>query len=242
MSKPNIIYDYAHVILDPSELKSMYGEEYKSEFKNGQLNSARGIFHMSLVNDCVLEMHGIAIPSYGIQELSSDKAIVNSIQRLVGDFGNSLERCFELAKERIIQDSLYFTPNGLYDYSKENKLDGKQVTEWVRHAKDYPFNLKEVLPNDMKLPEGLEVKFVPTFQALRDIDTLSLSIVGSCYTIRGETFANCVENFLAMYEAVTTHINWEEQTRNQIILHQSKKGEHIHSGTIPVAELIFPVL
>lgn len=237
MSKPNISYNHAHITLGANESQSLFGEEYKKEFQNGQLNNAQGVLRLLLVNDCVLEMHGIKIPIFGMRELSSEGAIIDSVKRLLGDFGNGLERSVELAEKRIIQDDFYFTPKGLCDYSRADELERKQVTEWVKYARDYPSNVNELLPDDLRFPKGLEVKFAPTFQALRNLGDYAWKEGNSDY-IGGETFADCVKNFLDMYDAVVAHIDWEERTGNEIRFRQLEKGEHTHTGVISVAELV----
>ena len=235
--KQNIFYDYAHLSLNPHEIYDEKG--WKEKFLNGQFNKYNGLLHM-FVGDCVLEMHGIKIPPSRVKDLSSEKEIINSARRLLGNFENNLEKCIGLAQKGIIQSNLDFTPYGLYDYSKADKLEGKRVTNWIRQAKDYSSDAKSYFPDDIKLPKGLAIEFVPTFQVLRGIDNLGMQNKEGGHIIEGTTFAKRIENFLIMYDAVVAHINWTEQTRKEIIFNQRKNNENRRIRTIPVAELVLP--
>ena len=235
--EPNILFDYATIYLNPSQI--CINENWQTDYKCGQFDSDTGHLNILVMGKYVLNMIGITIPTHGMQELSSKEKIIASAHQIMGDFGQNLERCVKLAKKEVIQDYLGFTSQGLYDYSNKDKLDGKKVTDWVQNARDYSGNPCEGFPEDMELPEGLTIEFVPTFRKLRYIEGLGEK-VGENYTIEGETFAQQVKNFLNMYDAVTSHIDWKEKTERENKLAQMSKGHSICSGTTPIAKLVLP--
>ncbi len=235
--EPNILFDYANMYLNPSQI--CLNENWQTDYSGGQFDSDIGHLNILVMEKYVLEMLNITLPANGMQELSSKEAIISSVHGIIGDFGQNLERCVRLAEEGVIQDSLCFTAQGLLDYSNKDKSGYQKVTEWIRNARDYSSNPSEGFPEDMKLPEGLTIEFVPTFRKLRYMDGLGEK-VGHNYTIKGETFAQQVENFLNMYDAVTAHIDWKEKTEREIRLAQIRKGHSICSGTLPIAKLVLP--
>jgi hypothetical protein len=90
----------------------------------------------------------------------------------------------------------------------------------------------------MENRERVIIKLVPTFQALRDIDTLGRGDGGS-NTIRGETFADCINNFFVAADTVASHLDWVEQERRDVRHTQRGQGRCSVPSDVKVAELIF---
>ncbi len=237
-SEPDISYSYAHFYLEPEETFS--DVNWKADFKGGKFDSFNG--HLSLLfGKYVLDMFGITIPTAGMGKISTEKDIIDSARRLIGSFGSGdLERCVGLHEKSIITDSFYFTRHGLSDYSQKDsrELDFKIVTGRIKEAQDFSDEPWKFLPQGMEGPKGLKVEFVPTFQAMRNVEGLG-GKGGDRYTITGATFAKQVKNFLAMYDLVVKHIDWKNQRTREISKSQTTMpGEH-SSMVVPVAKLIF---
>ncbi len=234
-SRSDICYDCAHIFLNPH--KYFFEEGWKKEFEKGKLNTKQGFLELKVQEDYVLQMCGITVPLFRRGNLLSKEAIIDSVKRLLGDFGDDLNRYKELAQKGIVQDDLYFTPNRFFDYSK-----GDQVTKEIQKAKDYSANPEEYFPKEIKLPEGLSIEFVPTLKAMREIDVSVKEEKHYCNFIGYKTtFAEAVHNFLKMYDLVSAHREWERQEENKIILNRIRNHQHTSHKIIPIAKLVLPV-
>jgi hypothetical protein len=231
MPEPNIHFDYAHILLSD--------EGCEDEFKEDRLSKS-GCLTIMIGNNRFLEMHGVTIPTYGREKLSSEKDIIASAGRIVGDLEDNLEKYAGLSNEGIVQGDLYFTSEGLYDYSRAGELEGKRVTEWIRHAKEYPSTLKELLPKSVEGRDDAIIKIIsPTFQTLKDINTLERKS-GDMNVITSPTFAEGISNFLTMYDAVASHLQWRSEEENKLRREHRKRGEMYNEDKVKLAELIIP--
>jgi len=231
----DITFSHAHIYLTPDEFP--IGTGWREKSQGGKLDKPAGLFKLS-INDFLLEMHEIEIPLSAIDKLSSDEAIIESAKRLVGDIKSPLEEYNALAATKAVQDNLYFTSLGLFDYSMAEEFNKKSMGEIVAEARCRSENPKEAFPN-ITLPKGSMVQFVPTFQALREINTLGPKS-GDRYTIEGSTFAKSIENYLTMHQTVTTHLAWKEEAIIKRMRSRHRAGEQITHEPISVAELVFP--
>ncbi len=217
MSEPNISYEGICLFLNSKE---EYMEElFENVLKGGRLfeEDERGIY-IAIQDKCIANVYGIQTPFSLRGKLSSDDAIFDSALRLVGDFGNNLERLTLLSEEgKICQDNLYFDKRGFPDYSNEKHFDFKKVTEWVKLAQDYTHAENKDLPDDMEKPEREIFGLVPTFQSLRDLKNLGGKRMDTRgYFIVGETFAQSVQNFFDMYDATLNHVGWLKKRESMI--------------------------
>lgn len=185
-----------------------------------------------------------------IRKLSKEK-IIGSIQNLLGDIEPSLERCAKFFKDEKVSPVLVFMPEGLADPSDnwrnassdsphEEKFP-KHITTLVNDAKNYETSL----PKSLEIPEGISIEYVPTFQKLKEmpvpkeivyynLPSISLRATKVYNVITGETFADCIDNFFTMYEAVEKHKSWETQERQRL------KAQGIENPVPKVARLILP--
>lgn len=238
MFEQNIIY--SHAILYLNTEACLLEEELKTLSDTPKFNDSNKDISMS-VNNLVLEMNDIYIPLFARKDLSSNKKIFNSVKRLIGDFGKNLERCVELAKEGVIQNSFYFMGDkGLCDYSYADKLGSKKVSEWIVKAGEYSSDVRNYLPEDMKIPQGASIEFVSTFQKLRSLGSLIKKHEGSrtWYTIPCKTFAEGVENLLKMYDTVEGHRGWIKKEESRINFEWRQRNYEGEMGKVYVSKLV----
>ena len=238
--KPNILFDSANLYLNPDDMVA-FGSTWRDDFREERFVPESGSLDMIVEEDYFLEIRGIKIPTYGMEDLSCKEGVVNSARRLIGDLDPALERYVNLLEKDVVQDDLYFTPNGLCDYSKSNSFDlqGKSVGEWVSSARNLSECPRIYLPNEIKLPENSSIEFVPTFQALREIHDLNGKNSSDRFFIKGSTFSESIQNFLKMYDTIVAHVNWKEETERMVRHNDSYKSKVSPSqGYAYVGELV----
>lgn len=238
MLESDISYGYAHLFLKPKE---EYGGDFDDVFSEG-VKFSDSINRVNLLVDekYILEMHGISIPLSKLGKLSSKELIVDSVKKLIGNFDGKLERCVELVNRGIIQDNFSFSNDGLYDYSRKNTLHGRSVTDWVWVAKNYLSKLNELSScYSMKMPKNAEVRVLPTFENISAVDGLGKEYEmhpkeeNKRFFIEGETFAGCVMNFLNMYDAVDSHLEWLRIKERENMLSGSSEKVYLSELVVP---------
>jgi len=233
---PKILYDWLTLGLSPDE--SFFSVEHKEKVNKGIINESRA--HLSIhLGDYLLEISGISIPLSDVKTFTSRENIFNSARALVGDLG-SLKRYSQLAQQKVVQDFLQFTQNGLLDYSYGESIGGKKVTDWISFASKYSSEVKDYFPRGIELPKDSRIEFVPTFQTLRDLGGLVYEGTdkGKVSSISGKTVSEGVGNFLKMYDAIIAHQNWVEKSERENRFSCRQRGLDYNYGEIPVGKLI----
>lgn len=215
---PSILYDYVHLWLKPDE-GFVLPEDWRESCKDGKLSSA-GTLDLLIEENYYLQVQGISIPTSFMGLISKPENVVQAVRNLVGDLGEGLARCVKLVEQRVLQDTLYFTPLGLADYTHNfNSPNGDNVSSWIKYASSIKSELRDYFPRDFSLPIGSQIKFVPTFEKLKSMEGTIAKGPVDLYSFTGKTFADRINNFLGAYDAVKAHENWidaeERRLRNK---------------------------
>ncbi len=219
-NQPNIVYGHANIMFETPgiTLDAQFGDDWRDVYREGIVDMEHGSYEACINSKYHLQMLDIIIPTVGARVLSSEEAVADSVERIVGNLGDNLDRYVGILRENRAASHLYFTPQGMLGYSPEVGFSSRKIDHWVNAAKDYSLST-DFFPEDMELPEGMfmdnySVELVPTFQRLRDLGELACG-QDDQFDVRGDTFADRVDNFLKMYDAAVEHVKWidtEEST------------------------------
>lgn len=167
------------------------------------------------------------------------KQVATLMQGLFGDIQPSLELCVDL----VGGDHFKFGDLGFDDPTCIGNWRGKEtmdnvygtteegVLRLVRWAQNYQ---AFTLPELTERAEDIQIEFIPTFQTLRSIDKNLFHPEYYEHTIRGKTFADCVDNFCTMYEKVVDFTQWTQQEVAKL------KAQGVKNPIPKVARLILP--
>jgi hypothetical protein len=219
-----IPYCSAELHLDP-----FHSDLVKNKFEKGLLlkTSKTEIYKGFRNYALTLSLSGEAIQER-YSKVHTQRDIVNSIEGLLGNIEPSLARCLQLYEEEKILGTLKFLPQGLTDPTLG---EGKPLFAWMNATRE------DFLPNYLEVPNGTMAEYVPTFQKLREACKYipPFREQGPHSTFPGETFADCIETFLNIYDAVKEHKIWESEEKER----SYEQGEE---NPIPKrARLVFPI-
>ena len=209
-----IHYDYAHLWLTPDE--DFLPDDWREDSRGGKLSSA-GTLDLLVGEKYFLQMQGISIPISSMGLITKHEEVVKAVCDLVGDCSGGLDRCAALVKQRALQDTLYFTPAGLSDYTHGlNSPNGDRVSSWIEYASSVKGDLKDYFPRDFSFPTGCQIKFVPTFEKLRGMkEIIREGSTGLC-AFTGKTFAERIDNLLGAYDAAIAHEVWDKTEERRL--------------------------
>lgn len=212
-SKPTIIYSYANLCLKPETLFSE--SNWKEEIREGKL-SPTGCLDLLVEDNYFMQMHGISIPVSSMGAITRPQEVVQAVRNLLGDCKNCLAKYNSLVDKSIIQDTIYFTPEGLYDYSHElQNPKGKNVGSWIDYASSVSSDLKSYFPRGFSVPNG-KLEFVPTFEKMRSMRSFVRKGSNNGYLFSGDTFQERIERFLEAYAAFKAHEKWSNEEERRI--------------------------
>lgn len=236
---PLISYDYAHVFLSPE--KGLLIDNWKEIFRDGKVSS-NGTLELVVGGDHFLQIQGVSIPFSSLGLMSKPEDVIGVAKKLIGNCENGLARYSELVKQKVFQDNLYFTPAGLSDYSHGfHSPKGDKVGDWIKYANSIKGDLKGYFPEGFSLPRGFQIKFVPTFQALRDMDNFLTKGSTDIHTFTGDTFGERIDRFLQAYDAAKTHEEWieTEERRMRRVARERVGGFYLgETGKAKFAEIV----
>ncbi len=212
-SKPVIGYNYANVCLKPETL--YLGSDWKEAIGEGKL-SQTGVLDLLIGGDYYMQMHGVYIPVSSMGSINTPGEIVSAVRNLLGDCKDCLVKYTSLVDKKIIQDSIYFTPEGLYDYSHDlHNPKGKNVGSWIDYASSVSSDLESYFPKGVFVPKG-KLEFVPTFEKMRGMRPYVRRESNDSYLFSGDTFQERIERFLEAYAAVKEHEKWSDEEERRI--------------------------
>lgn len=224
---PSINYDWAHLFLKPEEFM---GTDWR--VKANEPNFRGNKLEMVVADDFLLNMSSISIPVQNLKNIRTEKDVIQEVRLLLGDCENPLKEYLKLVNEKKVQESLYFSPRGLSDYSM-NSFVSKKISEMRKLPKD----LSVVLPGRCEVPNGVALEFVPTVIALRELDCIEHK-EGDSYLFKGETFADRIKNFLRAYNAVCAHNHWFEQKAREASFEARRTGNENESYSPSLMRLV----
>jgi|SaaInlV_150m_DNA_3_1039698.scaffolds.fasta_scaffold10907_2 hypothetical protein len=218
--------NYDHVSIFSGERHLSHKKNWREEYGKGRVDFGFRGLDLVIDDKYVLEMRDINIPLSARGNIQSKEDIIESAKRLIGDFGDNLEKYEKLADKNIVQDDLYFTPDFFYDYSQGegNGIGYQKLGKTVLEARAIEFDSEYFSSKDIEIGKKPEIEYKPTFQAIRDLDFIK-KITKDVYGITGETFADRLNNFLVMYDSVAAHTKFIKDEELRLWLEAKKKGK-----------------